>query len=402
MMKCRLCMLAILVLALSTSVFALPGMGFYNIGNGTSTGISDDAKAIAYNLNGVSYLYNVETGASYAINASGNNVGISHFAGTDQYGIVYNYNNRAWTWKGTLDGVGTTTGDPYSGTYVFTARNVAGRGDATQIYVAGSESASGKSAIAARWKAPGGSVASYSAPSTFWSDLYYLYGASYSGIYSGWGRLSSSGSVANKSQAMVLEGGALVSLRNGWGAPSIDYYSCAYISGDGQTCFGYTGASDNSTAVACYWNRSEYGAFTTNTTCNLIPFLPGYAKAYAMESDADASVIAGWTIKPAGEWGVDRRTIFLFDKATGTVRDLRQVLASMGVDMSAWGLMDVTGISADGSYITGTMLPATDTYWTTGTVQGPYSSFLAVIPEPSSLSVLALGALGLLGLRRRK
>lgn len=402
-MRFKLCLMLLMVLAISaTSAFATDF--FYNVGVGVGTGMSQDGVAISYNNGGISYIYSQAYGSVEV--AGANNVGIAK-VGND-YAVAYNSSSsgssKAYVWKGSLDGTGTTTVDPFSTTAssYFYARCIAG--DANQAYVGGQTAAA--STQAARWKAPAGSVATYGQPGNFNSSLYYFYGASNIGTYAGWGRLSAAGTVANKSQAMTNEGSTLISLKNAWGAPSTSYFSNAYISGDGQTCFGYTGASDNSSTLPCYWNRSEYGTFTTNTTCNLIPVLDGYEKGYAMKSDSDASVIAGWTIKAAGTWGIDRRTVFLYDKYTGQLSDLRTVLAAAGVDMSAWGLMDITGVSSDGRILSGTMLSAEDTYWTTGAVGGPYNTWIInldgdVVPEPSSFAALSLGLLPLLRRRRK-
>jgi len=399
--------MSLLLMVFAVSTTGALAISFTDIGAFAGNGMSADGLAISYNSGNVVYIWS-EAYGSVAVTPAGygayvSSIGIANAAG--KYAIAYNanpsFNYQTHVWMGGLDGVGTTTIDPFSTstTNYLWARCIGG--DATQAYIGGHQVAGGNQA-AARWKAPSGSVAAYGQPSGFHYSLYYFYGASNKGTYSGWGRLASSGSVSNKSQAFANEGSTLISLDNAWGDPSTEYYSNAYISGDGQTCFGYTGLSDNSTALPCFWDRSQYGTWTTNTTCNLIPLLSGYAKGYAMKSSGDAGLIGGWTIKASGEWGIDRRTIFLFNKASGTVMDLRQWLIGNGVDLSGWGLMDIIGISADGTKLAGTMLAADDTYWTTGTVAGPYHTWVAVIPEPGSLLALASGLIGLVGFSIRR
>jgi len=81
---------------------------------------------------------------------------------------------------------------------------------------------------------------------------------------------------------------------------------------------------------------------------------------------------------------------FIWDEFNG-MRPLRDVLVNdYGLDLTGWALHCATGISADGSTIVGFG----------GGPEGDVEAWIATIPEPCTLSLLALGGL-VLGRRRR-
>ena len=80
---------------------------------------------------------------------------------------------------------------------------------------------------------------------------------------------------------------------------------------------------------------------------------------------------------------------FLWDDGHG-MRDLTTILTDSGVDLSGWTLEVATGISADGTVIVGRGYNPS----------GQIEAWVATIPEPATLSLLALG-LGALAIRRR-
>jgi uncharacterized membrane protein len=99
----------------------------------------------------------------------------------------------------------------------------------------------------------------------------------------------------------------------------------------------------------------------------------------ALDVSFDGSVIVG------SSGGV----AFIWDAQHG-MRSLQQVLTDeLGLDLSGWSLTSASGISDDGRVIAGT-----------GLFEGATEAWIAVIPEPGTLALVAIG-LGMLGLRRR-
>jgi hypothetical protein len=67
--------------------------------------------------------------------------------------------------------------------------------------------------------------------------------------------------------------------------------------------------------------------------------------------------------------------------------NLRSFLVSQGLDLAGWTLTSAEGISADGLTIVGTGVnPA-----------GNQEAWMATIPEPSTIALAALSAVGLFG-----
>jgi len=81
---------------------------------------------------------------------------------------------------------------------------------------------------------------------------------------------------------------------------------------------------------------------------------------------------------------------FVWDELHG-MRDLKAVLENFGLDLTGWSLTSATGISLDGLTIVGDGLNP----------EGRTEAWVAVIPEPSTAALLALG-LVVFGLRRAR
>ena len=95
----------------------------------------------------------------------------------------------------------------------------------------------------------------------------------------------------------------------------------------------------------------------------------------------DGSTVAGSSVRVNGP-GED--TAFVWDSEHGT-QALKLRLAMLGIDLDGWQLTEVVDISADGRTLFGN-----------GTnPEGVRVSFLAVIPEPGTATLIALGLLSL-------
>jgi hypothetical protein len=115
--------------------------------------------------------------------------------------------------------------------------------------------------------------------------------------------------------------------------------------------------------------------------------LPGGGfQSFANSTNGDGSVVVGAGITASGN------EAFYWNVSVGMDR-LWDVLLDNGVDPAADGwtrLVTAGSVSTDGYTVAG---------W--GIRNGNNEAFVAVVPEPATLSVLALGA-GLTALRRRQ
>ena len=100
---------------------------------------------------------------------------------------------------------------------------------------------------------------------------------------------------------------------------------------------------------------------------------------------ADGRIVVGWsTTQLGGE-------AFLWDELNG-MRNLRDVLVQdCGLNLTGWTLADASGISADGMTVVGWG------YDPSGNIEG----WVATLPEPVTLSLLALGGAALVARRRK-
>jgi uncharacterized membrane protein len=98
----------------------------------------------------------------------------------------------------------------------------------------------------------------------------------------------------------------------------------------------------------------------------------------AISTSADGSIVVGHAGSSAFAWTTNDGR-----------KNLSQYLSDLGVDVSGWSLEKAEGISYDGSTIVGQ-----------GVYDGTRQAFVAMIPEPSSLSLFLAGGTLLLALRK--
>ena len=99
----------------------------------------------------------------------------------------------------------------------------------------------------------------------------------------------------------------------------------------------------------------------------------------AISTSADGSIVVGHAGSSAFAWTTNDGR-----------KNLSQYLSDLGVDVSGWSLEQAEGISYDGSTIVGQ-----------GVFNGTRQAFVAMIPEPSSFSLLLAGGLVALILRKK-
>lgn len=167
--------------------------------------------------------------------------------------------------------------------------------------------------------------------------------------------------------------------------PGGDFYSEAQaVSADGQVIVGIS-MTDN------YTEPFRWTAEGSMVSLGRLPHNTFMAQQIAV--NADGSVIVGWAITNTThtyppEPGVTLLSGFIWDQEHG-MRDFKQELVDdFGFDLSGWGFLAPTGISADGRTIV-------------GTGHGPegQSGWVLVIPEPETL---ALGLVMMIVASRRR
>lgn len=148
--------------------------------------------------------------------------------------------------------------------------------------------------------------------------------------------------------------------------PDGSSFSCAQsVSADGSVIVGLSGQSP--------WVNDQAFRWTESDGMVGLGYLPGGNDSQATSVSADGSVIVGYGNSPLG------LRAFLWTQADG-LRPLADVLGNdFGMDISGWTLQIASGISADGSTITGYGLNPT----------GATEAWIAHIPEPSTLALFS-------------
>jgi len=141
-----------------------------------------------------------------------------------------------------------------------------------------------------------------------------------------------------------------------------DLFSQAFAVSAGGSVVAGLSAADSQHEQAFRW--------TAQTGMLGLGFLPGSDRSEATGITEDGSVIIGNS-------GVG----FIWDSTHG-MRDLRNYLQTAGVDVSAWSYLVAGDISADGTILSGF-----------GSFNGITQGWIAVIPEPGTMSLLLVGVL---------
>jgi uncharacterized membrane protein len=164
------------------------------------------------------------------------------------------------------------------------------------------------------------------------------------------------------------------------------------VSADGAVIVGTE--SDNRTGPSGW---SEAFCWTEAGGVVGLGYLPGgLEQTQAFAVSADGSVIVGrgsvGYAPPGDSLSQAFYEAFIWTPDEG-MRNLRDLLvAECGLDLTGWTLASATGVSADGRTIVGTGVDP----------EGNTEAWMAVIPEPATLSLLACGGAAMVGRRRRR
>ncbi len=370
-MRRTICMaaLAVSVTAVSSALGA-----FYNLGAGTSTGISTDGSVVSFNNSGA-YIWTPTNGAKpigAAYLTAGVAIGgssITHatwqpvFNGADKVIVGGNSGGNVSAWVGDTTGAGNW----YSiGSGTANCTSAA----ANNFWIGGSSGTS-PSINAYRYKASSVSWSSLGLPSGYNPNAY-IYGISDVGSYAGRAQYGGSGTGGARA---AIGGGTLVGLRPLIGPQTTNNEGAANaISRNGSVAGGWSTASATITRQGTIWTISSPNSPVA------VPLLgtDNYAEVQALNSDG--TIAAGY----ARDLVNATRRIWIWDAVNGT-QDLSAIIPDLA---TGWTNLSVRGMSGDGLAITGD-----------GTYGGVTTAWVAVIPEPATI---ALVLLGLPLLRRRR
>jgi probable HAF family extracellular repeat protein len=162
--------------------------------------------------------------------------------------------------------------------------------------------------------------------------------------------------------------------------PGFTRSAASNVSGDGNTVVGLSQLFPaNGTVISAFrWTQST----------GIVPlFFDDELSSYANAVNYDGSRIVGVSIGAAGN-----SRAAMWTSTFGSV-DLNAYLPTLGINLTGWNLTDATGISYDGSVISGN-----------GTFNGVMAAWIvstSSVPEPSALLLIALGGFALIATPRR-
>ena len=158
------------------------------------------------------------------------------------------------------------------------------------------------------------------------------------------------------------------------------------VSADGSVSVGY-GIDNNGRETAFRWDQA--GGLLSLGTLGTESHMMG---SIANSVSGDGLAVVGESANQA----------FIWSAANG-MQSLQTILTNQGIDLSGWNLSTATAISLDGSTIVGSASKSIRTGTGKQGITTTYTEAFVVtgIPEPSSLSLLALGGV-VVALGRRK
>ena len=158
----------------------------------------------------------------------------------------------------------------------------------------------------------------------------------------------------------------------------------------GEYLSGATAMNSDGSVIAGFGNTGpglEGFIWTSAGGMESLGDLPGgRVQCIPLDVSDDGSIVVGYDV-----FDETRTDAFLWQRGTG-MRRLEDVLTEFGIDMSGWLLTDATGISRDGTTITGYGI-------------GPFGlteAWVAVIPDPATAPMVAIALVAVLQRRENR
>ena len=398
-----LCVLVLGVLAFSGTALGT-AVQFVNLGSGKATGLTSDGKIVAFDSSANSHanIYNTVTASSYDIGA-GTTAGVAMKGSTVV--VAGKVGVNANRWDGTTAGVGSWTALPACSTYTNWTPTSIGA-SASEVYIGGYVSYQGTYTAVAnramRYKESVNSATELSLPTSSHNHSYVWGIASNQERAMGqvqWGGAANNPTAGAYNAAQFMPSNTMYNSLSGSPSTSVTA-KIVSVSGNGTVYGGRSGKTGGSTYVwgACYWISPTILTELPNTMVNA-GWTADYGQVTAISYDG--SFLAG-AYRKTGDASTIRHA-FVWDAVNGT-RDLETLLTAAGVNLTNWQLVPqsdipapsigwggITGVARDGSphgmWISGF-----------GLYSGVQTGWVAYVPEPATMLLLALGGLGL---RRR-
>lgn len=305
-------------------------------------------------------------------------------------------NGVAYRWDGSMQGVGTWQALPLAdGLYNWMPHRVqAMSSDGTNVWIVGVSAYTNGAEHACVYTDTGASsfCTNVVIPSPG-HDHSEMCAVAENGLVAGQAQYGGSGSLTSGGR-QVITGNPLRFLGNLLGnATSANEARTLGISGDGSRIIGWSYITLSPLYIQqCYWDAP----FTANRTAIAIPFLPDHVWGDATAVSRTGTYIGGasWKViyNPPGQVNPEGQAAWIWDAAHGT-RNLKDELIAEGADLTGWsrlcddlsgtaehgdGFFDITGISEDGRWITGT-----------GAQSGVRHAYVAYLNEAPTISSIA-------------
>jgi hypothetical protein len=344
----------------------------WDLGEGISVGASSDGQVTC-----VRYGANLNKAAIWSVQYGFKDLGKYTPRGIawkgSQLVVAAHTNGVAYRWDGNIQGVGTWQALPLAdGQYNWPPHRVqAMASDGTNVWIVGLSTNTATGAQHACVYTDNGSTSActnVAIPSPG-HDHSEMCAVAESGVVAGQAQYGGGGGLTSGGR-QVITGNPLRFLGNLLGNPTSAHEARALaISGDGTRITGWSYITLSPLYIQqCYWDAP----FTANLTAHAIPFLPDHVWGDATAVSRTGTYIGGasWKViyNPPGQVNPEGQAAWIWDAAHST-RNLKEVLTAEGADLTAWGRLcddlsgtaehgdgffDITGISEDGRWITGT------------------------------------------------